>query len=242
MVKRHKIKVSYQTDCFNYGYTRIDGQLGWQLEAREGKIKFRCKAFEKGLPVISLENAFMHYPYNKIDISEMETSNVRYMTRAFAYANVKNLDLSSFNFENVYTMDDAFFGSTIQSITFGDEKDTYRLRYLRELFSNCIDLEYIDMSGLKFAKNETLFCAQIFGFTNVKKLEAAHLYLPSGVYLGTTFDKLEHIILPNTIINKSIMQDLGLDIVESTIDKIDTLKQKLSLLDIKRVAILLNNT
>ena len=94
----------------------------------------------------------------------------------------------------------------IKSITFWDNKNTEKVSLMNDLFSECKNLEYVDMSRLNWENNHCLMNM----FKNNKKLkeikfpkyESHKVYWFYGMFYGC--ESLEEIDMPNLFNNKGV--------------------------------------
>ena len=135
--KELEIGYSFKTKCFKFTLVDESNIKGWKLEALDGIDTFRNKASYLGYPVISLYLCFEGYKGKKLNVRDMDTSNVINMRGMFICCeNLTTLDLSNFN--------------------------TSKVTNTRMMFKHCGSLTTLDLSS--FSTSKVIDMHQMFYF------------------------------------------------------------------------------
>ena len=168
-----KIGQTEQYDGVSYKLINFQGTIGWKFDIEKfiyDKI-YEIPSTYKDYPVISMENLFANYPYQKLNISKIDTSNIISMVAAFSNMElIKELDLSTFNTSNVKYMDDLFHVSRqLENVNISN-LDTSKVVSADSMFGRCFWLKKIDLSKLDLSSLESARL-MFFGCNSIKELK-----------------------------------------------------------------------
>lgn len=168
--------------------------------------------------ITSMYHWFRRVTVPVLDISSLDTSNVKYMTGLFAgshigelrgleHLNTSNttsmqdmfanttfdvLDISTFESAPLYRLDGMFKGLKAKTIVGLDKLDLSQVRYYYDLFSEC-DLEYLDLSTLD--TSELTAMSSWFKGSKIRHLDLSKLNTSKVTSMYSMFEDSE---LPDT--------------------------------------------
>lgn len=155
---------TYVLETHSDVYTNEMIGVGWTALSNNSTTNYKCNKSLLGYPVMMV--SFEDYDYPTIDISGLDTSNLVSMSRMFFNTKIVNLDLTTFNSLKVRDMSFMFGNSDfLKSIKFSSNFFNGELKILSYMFSNCISLESLDLSGLNHAR----FVEGMFAYCNSLK-------------------------------------------------------------------------
>ncbi len=134
-----------------------------------------------------------------IDVSGFDTSKVVNMIFMFNNcSSLISLDLSSFNTSNVTNMEAMFQNDVnLENITFGDNFNTSKVKYMIAMFASCKKLSYINLSN--------------FDTSNVKEMQSMFYYCENLKSLDlSNFDTSQVINMYAMFMNCSSLKELDL--------------------------------
>lgn len=134
----------------------------------------KCIINVKGLDtgqVTNMENMFMGYSGNFLDLSSFDTGNVTDMSRMFCnIRRLEEIDLYGFNTKNVTDMSYMFYDcSSLEKIDVAGF-NTENVTDMSSMFSSCSNLEEIDLTGLNTG-NVVDMSGMFYGCSSLEKID-----------------------------------------------------------------------
>lgn len=117
--------------------------------------------------VRNMKYLFADCSAEQLDISNLKTSKVEDMSEMFAECKAKVLDFSNFDTSNVTNMHGMFYGCKLQHINLS-KFNTSKVKYVDNMF-NCCETEKIDMSN--FDTSNVIDMSHMFYNCKVKELD-----------------------------------------------------------------------
>ena len=136
-------------------------------------------------PVVSISTAYFLSEATSIDLSKLNTSNVKYMIFTFAGTKAAELDLSKFNTSNVVNMYGMFFYTQATSLDVRSF-DTSNVTNMAGMFLN-IQFSTLDLS--KFDTSKVTDMRAMFGETQVSSLDLSNFDTSNVTQMGNMFYK-----------------------------------------------------
>ncbi len=222
-----KDEVRYRSECFEYLLIhKIDIGKGWKLKALPHQTKFSCPSEINGYPVFDLDNTFVNYEYDEIDLSGMDTSNVVSMSNTFEGCSAKKVDLSSFSFKNTINISRLFLDSEAKEVKFGDNKDARKLLDAIRVFTGSRQLSKIDMGGLEAVVKFYTFSLLQY-CKNLRQFDFRRFYIDdvSEILQVVDTSRLDYVIAPYSDESKHKLLTTDLNLIpvvckENDIDKV----------------------
>lgn len=144
---------SFTTRYFVYSFCMIDKVAGWRISAIPGLNRFESPEYIKGYPVIDMSATFMGYTYDTIDISDVNTSHVRFMNETFKNSKLRRLDLSDKDLGRLTSAVNIMQGCYKLEEFIIREGNFYNLQYMTGMFARCINLLNVELSLNKLSPN-----------------------------------------------------------------------------------------
>lgn len=129
--------------------------------------------------------AFIRYSQPTINVSQLDTSMVTTMERAFGDTSLEELDLSTWDTSNVTTMRYMFYGSSALKRLNISGWNTSNVTNMSYLFAGCNELEYADISSFDTSKVTTM--ERMFYSTKFNLLDLSHFNLNKVTNMNNMF-------------------------------------------------------
>lgn len=207
----------FQDKYFYYQWVDIsESYRGWRAKAISDKDKYILKPEIRGFKVVSLDNAFALFPNRKLDLSEMDTSNVISMRGTFRKAALECIDISTFDMRNVNDCQGLFDGCdkletiilpsvTIKHLVDADSMFSFcsNLKTIKNIenfhinkigdaslmFSKCSSLTAIDISALNIETADYSANAFYNAFADAKYIIVNDKYTADQIKEDSYMDK-----------------------------------------------------
>ena len=162
---------SYSSDSLNW-YNIDDDGWGVQLtnKASTNPVSGEICTYINDKPVVSTALMFGNSKATSLDISEFNTSTVKYMWGMFDYSQASYLDLSTFDTSNVTDMSFMFRRTKASSIDMSSF-DTSSVIWMHDMFMDSLATS-LDLSNFNTSSVEDM--SGMLAHTNVKSLDVSN--------------------------------------------------------------------
>lgn len=126
--------------------------------------------------------------YGELNISNFDTSNVKWMDEMFHSAKIPNVDLSSFDTRKVESMARMFASSRCRNINLSSFR-TPNTKWFADMFNHAEDTELLDMSKMLIAPdiaNNASSTRDMFKNSKIKELRTTDSFIYSKYLDGST--------------------------------------------------------
>ncbi len=144
---------------------------GWGVQLTDKKstnpVSGEICTYINDKPVVSTALMFEMSEATTLDLSEFNTSTVKYMWGMFKSTQTASIDVSSFDTSNVIDMQDMFFRSSAKTLDLSNF-NTSNVTDMSGMFANS-DVTSIDVSSFNTSKVILMPC--MFAYSKIKKLD-----------------------------------------------------------------------